>query len=61
MEQVNSLWVKRNEPIAEIRPLQSRRSEKRLVGLARWKLAVPREFFEPLPEELLQAFQGELG
>ncbi len=54
------LLCKRNEPIAEIRPLQSRRSEKRPVGLAKGKFTVPPEFFEPLPEEILQAFHGEI-
>ena len=54
------LLCKRNEPIAEIRPLQSRRSEKRPVGLAKGQLTVPPEFFEPLPEEILRAFQGEI-
>ena len=50
---------KRNQPIAEIRPLQSRRGQKRPVGLAKGQFAIPKEFFEPLPEELVQAFQGE--
>ena len=50
---------KRNQPIAEIRPLQSRRIQKRPVGLAKGQFAIPREFFEPLPEELVQAFQDE--
>jgi antitoxin (DNA-binding transcriptional repressor) of toxin-antitoxin stability system len=50
---------KRNQPIAEIRRLPSRRVQKRHVGLAKGQFAVPKEFFEPLPEELVQAFQGE--
>jgi antitoxin (DNA-binding transcriptional repressor) of toxin-antitoxin stability system len=50
---------KRNQPIAEIRPLQSRRDQKRPIGLAKGQFAIPKEFFEPLPEELVQAFQGE--
>jgi antitoxin (DNA-binding transcriptional repressor) of toxin-antitoxin stability system len=53
------LLCKRNQPIAEIRPLQSRRTQKRPIGLAKGRFAVPKEFFEPLPEELVQAFQGE--
>ena len=53
------LLCKRNQPIAEIRPLRSRRAQKRPVGLAKGQFAVPKEFFEPLPEELMQAFQGE--
>jgi len=54
------LLCKRNQPIAEIRPLQSRRAERRPVGLARGQFAVPPEFFEPLPEDLMQAIQGEV-
>ena len=50
---------KRNQPIAEIRPLQPRRAQKRPLGLAKGQFIVPREFFEPLPEELMEAFQGE--
>ena len=53
------LLCKRNQPIAEIRPLRSRRAQKRPVGLAKGQFAVPKEFFEPLPEELVQAFRGE--
>ena len=54
------LLCKRNDPIAEIRPFQSRRSEKRPVGLAKGKFTVPPDFFKPLPEEILQAFGGEI-
>ena len=50
---------KRNQPIAEIRPLQARRIQKRPVGLAKGRFTVPKEFFEPLPEDLVHAFQGE--
>lgn len=53
------LLCKRNQPIAEIRPLQPRRSQERPIGLAKGRFAVPKEFFEPLPEELVQALQGE--
>ena len=49
---------KRNEPIAEIRPLPPTRNRKRPVGLARGELAVPGSFFEPLPEDLVREFEG---
>jgi antitoxin (DNA-binding transcriptional repressor) of toxin-antitoxin stability system len=48
---------RRNVPIAEIRPLPRRSREPRPVGLA--KVTVPDSFFEPLPEELVDAFEGE--
>ena len=47
-----------NVPIAEIRPLPKRRKAPRRLGTAKGKVAVPPEFFEPLPEEILRAFDG---
>ena len=53
------ILCKRNEPIAEIRPLPSPPSRKRPVGLAKGGLKIPKKFFEPLPDELIRAFHGE--
>ena len=50
------LLCKRNEPIAEIRPLPAHPSHKRPIGLAKGQLTIPKEFFDPLPEDVLQAF-----
>jgi len=49
---------KRNVPIAEIRGLPGRQSEPRPVGLARGVFEVPPAFFEPLPDDLVEAFEG---
>lgn len=49
---------RRNVPIAEIRPLPTRASRPRPVGLAKGEITVPEGFFEPLPEELVEAFEG---
>jgi len=52
---------RRNVPVAEIRPLPEARRRPRPLGLARkqWgELMVPEEFFEPLPEEVLEGFEG---
>lgn len=49
---------RRNVPIAELRPLSARRTEPRPVGIDRG-LTLPEGFFEPLPEDVLDAFQGE--
>ena len=49
---------KRNVPIAELRPLPAPRTEPRPAGLAKGRFTVPDEFFEPLPDDLLDAFEG---
>jgi len=50
---------KRNIPIAEIRPITPERESHRPIGLAKDKLRVPPEFFEPLPPEIVAFFYGE--
>lgn len=47
-----------NKPIAEIRPLSPKRSERRPIGLWKGRFTVPRSFFEPLPEEVIAGFEG---
>ena len=49
---------KHNVPIAEIRGLPSERTELRPVGLACEDFEVPATFFEPLPDDLMEAFEG---
>jgi len=53
------ILCKRNTPIAEIRPLPSRRAHRRPLGLDQGKFVVPPEFFEPLPKDLLAGFAGK--
>ncbi len=43
---------------ARIRPLSKQRKTPRRLGTAKGKVTVPPEFFEPLPEEILRAFEG---
>jgi len=50
---------KRNTPVAEIRPLLPARTAQRPIGLARGKLRISKKFFAPLPEDLLDAFEGK--
>lgn len=50
---------KRNVPIAEIRPLPPKRKEPRPIGLAKGRFEVGSEFFEPLPDDMLDAFEGK--
>ncbi len=49
---------KRNVPIAEIRGLPGRQAEPRPVGLAHGVFEVPPTFFEPLPNDIVEAFEG---
>ena len=53
------LLCRRNQPIAEIRPIATKRKKPRPIGLDKGKFKVPPEFFDPLPDELLAYFNGE--
>ena len=53
------LLCRRNVPIAEIRPLPAARKAIPKPGLWKGRFEVPPSFFEPLPEEMLDAFEGE--
>ena len=55
--QVDFLLCRRNEPVAEIRALPRARTKRRPFGLARGQFKVPDSFFEPLPDDILDAFQ----
>jgi len=52
------LLCRRNRPIAEIRGLPAERRDPRPLGLAKAEFEVPEAFFDPLPDELLDAFEG---
>jgi len=49
---------KRNVPIAEIRPLAEISDRKRTIGVAKGEFTIPASFFEPLPADLQDAFDG---
>ena len=51
------LVCRRNVPIAEIRPVPRPPAHPRPVGIDRG-MVVPSSFFEPLPDDLLDAFEG---
>ncbi len=44
------------EPVARLIPLRQP-AAKRIPGSAQGKFTVPAEFFDPLPEEILNAFE----
>ena len=49
----------RNVPFTEIRPIPHAPRGKRPIGLYKGKFTVPSSFFEPLPEWLLDGFEGK--
>ncbi len=53
------ILCKRNEPIAEIRPLPVHPNRKRPIGLAKGQLTIPKEFFDSLPDDTIQAFHAQ--
>ncbi|MDE0446776.1 MAG: type II toxin-antitoxin system prevent-host-death family antitoxin [Spirochaetaceae bacterium] len=51
------LICRRNVPIAELRPIRTPLRQPRPVGIDRG-MTIPDSFFEPLPDDLLDAFEG---
>ena len=52
------LLCKRNVPVAKIVGLKSKSAKKRVIGLAKGDFIVPDDFSDPLPDEMLAAFEG---
>lgn len=50
------LICKRNQPVAELKAIAAPRTEPRPIGLGKGQVSVPDAFFEPLPDDLLDAF-----
>ena len=50
--------ARRNRPVAEIRRIAPRRRRSRPVGLCAGDFIVPEKFDAPLPDEILDAFEG---
>ena len=48
---------RRNIPVAELRPVPLERTSPRRIGIDRG-MKIPDSFFEPLPIELIEAFEG---
>ena len=58
VESVETVLVcRRNVPIAEFRPVPGPPGQPRPVGVDRG-MAIPASFFEPLPDDLLDALEG---
>jgi antitoxin (DNA-binding transcriptional repressor) of toxin-antitoxin stability system len=45
-----------NRPVAEVKPVTPR--ERRPYGLCAGEFVVPKDFDDPLPEDILNAFEG---
>lgn len=52
------LICKRNQPVAELRPIAAPRQAPRPVGRAKGVLTVPPTFFEPLDDADIEAFDS---
>ncbi len=52
------ILCKRHVPVAEIQLIEQKQPKKRVIGLAKGELTVPDSFFEPLPKELVDGFNG---
>ena len=53
--------MRRNEPIAELRPVRRQPKGLRPWGLAAGEFVVPEDFNDPLPGDVLDAFEGRAG
>lgn len=53
------LIVQADEPIAEIKPVSNKVNQLRHFALCAGEFVVPDDFNEPLPEEILNQFEGE--
>ena len=53
------LICKRNRPVAELRAVESARTQPRPFGGAAGRFTLPESFFEPLPDDVLDAFEGK--
>lgn len=51
------LICKRNVPIAELKLIHQKSEDFRPIGLAKNSIQIPKSFFEPLPEEILELFK----
>ena len=54
------ILCRRNREIAEIRPIAKPTEEPRPIGLGKGLAEISDSFFEPLPDELLDRFEGKL-
>src|SRR5262245_10094120 len=52
------LICKRNKPVAELTRVDEKRQRPRPVGAGPHRFTIPDSFFEPMPDEFLDAFEN---
>ena len=50
--------VRSGQPLAEVKPISSNMEKLRPYGLCRGDFTVPEDFDAPLPQEILNSFEG---
>jgi len=59
VEAGETLVITRDEqPVAEIKPIEAKAKGERPFGLAKGKFDVPDDFNAPLPDDMLDGFEG---
>jgi prevent-host-death family protein len=53
------LLCKRNVPVAEVRAVPSARRKRPVFGAAKGEFIIHDSFFDPLPDDLLDLFEGK--
>jgi prevent-host-death family protein len=48
-----------NKPVAELIPTSIKKNKKRPFGLCTGEFKIPKSFFDPLPESILNEFEGK--
>jgi len=52
------LVLRDNHPVAEVKPVANHAGKTRPYGLAAGEFTVPADFDDPLPESILEEFEG---
>lgn len=56
------ILCRHNKPVAELRPLPEEPvGKRRIAGICKGQFEVGPEFFEPLPDDILDYFTGKKG
>lgn len=53
------ILCRRNRPVAQILPIAETPSEPRPIGLGKGLAEIPDSFFDPLPDDILDQFEGK--